>query len=79
MLLKQVFKTWEGAAKRAGFERLIAKSKHNSGRSNVNWRYFVVRCINGVPDGNAWNSAVKYDYRIERTVNEHPTDPRSLS
>ena len=63
MLLKQVFKTYEGARKRAAFE--------NAHR--VNFRFFVVRCRDGKPDGAAFDRAVKYDYRIERTLSDHAT------
>ena len=74
LLYAKVFKTYEGARKRAAFERA-----HATGRRNVNFRFFVVRCKpDGTPDGDAFNAATRYTYRIERTLLNHPTDPRIL-
>ena len=69
MSLKQVFKTYEGACKRAAFENAHRQQR----RDNVNFRFFVVRCRDGKPDGAAFDRAVKYDYRIERTLSDHAT------
>lgn len=73
MLYRQVFKTLEGASKRARFERA-----HAGDRGNVNYRFFPVRCRNGKPDDQPYEAGSKYDYRIERTLRDHPTDPRLL-
>lgn len=75
MLYTQVFKSLAGAQKRAAFENAHRK---DGARGNVNYRFFVVRCINGAPDCEPFNSRVKYDYRIEKTLRDYPTDPRSF-
>ena len=75
MLYNQVFKTWEGAQKRAQFERAHVKDGQ---RGNVNYRFFVVRCVNGKPDGALFDRNQRYDYRIEKTLRDYPTDPRAL-
>jgi hypothetical protein len=69
MLLKQVFKTLHGAQKRCTFERAHARG---------NYRFFIVRCIKGKPDGETFTSSQKYDYRLEKTISDHPSDPRTL-
>lgn len=73
MLYRQVFKTYEGATKRIAFERAHVR---DGSRGNVNYRFFVVRCRNGVPDVLPFEASIKYDYRIEKTLRDHPTDPR---
>ena len=65
MLYQQVFKSLAGAQKRAAFERAHVKDGR---RGNVNYRFFVVRCVNGKPDGEPFDSRRKYDYRIEKTL-----------
>jgi hypothetical protein len=75
MLYRQIFKTLDGATKRAAFERAHAKDGE---RGNVNFRFFVVRCIDGKPDHQAFNRATVYNYRIEKTLADHSTDPRLL-
>lgn len=75
MLYRQIFKTHEGASKRAQFERAHVKDGQ---RGNVNYRFFVVRCINGKPDHNAFDSKQIYNYRIEKTLSDYPTDPRTF-
>jgi len=69
MLYKQVFKTLEGAEKRAAFERAHVRDGQ---RGNVNYRFFVIRCRDGVPDELPFDSKVKYDYRIQKTLSDHP-------
>jgi hypothetical protein len=64
MLYKQVFKTLEGADKRARFEN----AHRHDRRDNVNYRFIVVRCVNGVPDTEPFSRERVYDYRIERTT-----------
>jgi hypothetical protein len=75
MLYQQIFKTHDGARKRAAFERFHAKDGQ---RGNVNYRFFVVRCVDGRPDHEAFNRAKTYNYRIEKTLSDYPTDPRLL-
>jgi hypothetical protein len=75
MLYKQIFKTWDGAVKRATFERHHVK---DGSRGNVNYRFFVVRCLkNGVPDAapydNAYANNPGYTYRIEKTLDNEAT------
>lgn len=75
MLYKQIFKTLAGAQKRAAFERA-----HAGDHGNINYRFFTVRCLeDGTPDGQPYASGRKYAYRIERTLGDHPTDPRTLT
>jgi len=76
MLYVQVFKTLEGVERRIRFERAHV---HDGRRGNVNWRFFPVRCReNGQPDGEPYQAGYPYTYRIEKTLNDHPTDPRTL-
>lgn len=75
MLYQQIFKTYDGATKRAAFERAHVKDGQ---RGNVNYRFFVVRCVDGKPDGAMFDRRVKYNYRIEKTLRDYPTDPRLL-
>jgi hypothetical protein len=70
---RQTFKTFEGCRKRCQFERA-----HAGDRGNVNYRFFPVRCRNGVIDVLPYDSKVTYNYRIERTLSDDPTDPRLL-
>jgi hypothetical protein len=73
MLYRQVFKTYEGARKRAAFERA-----HAGDRGNVNYRFYIVRCdLDGRPDGAPYHFGKRYCYRIERSLLDHPTDPRT--
>jgi hypothetical protein len=74
MLYNQIFKSLAGAQKRVAFERAHVKD----GQRANNYRFFIVRCIDGKPDGNPFDSRMKYDYRIEKTLSDHPTDPRAL-
>jgi hypothetical protein len=53
-LLKEVYKTYEGARKRAGFENGIAKSEYEKGYKAKHYHYSVV------PEGNG--------FRVQRTV-----------
>jgi hypothetical protein len=59
MLLKQEFKTHEGAMKRARFENV------HSGTCSYN----VVRCVDGVPDAQPFDRErwAAYTWRLERT------------
>lgn len=61
MLLTQVFKTREGAEKRARFE-----TAHSHAH-----RYQAVRCVNNLPDGLPFDAgrfcAGDYSWRLERT------------
>lgn len=76
MLYKQVFKTLEGASRRAAFERAHVKDGQ---RGNVNYRFFTVRCReNGMPDNQPFQMGYPYTYRVEKTLSDHPTDPRVL-
>jgi hypothetical protein len=75
MLYKQVFKTLEGAQKRVAFERAHVRDGQ---RGNVNCRFFVIRCRNGVPDDQRFDSKFRYDYRIEKTLADQPTAPYGL-
>jgi hypothetical protein len=82
MLYKQVFKTLEGARKRVAFERAHVRDGQ---RGNVNYRFFIIRCVvvadypEGKPDGEPIVAGRRYTYRIEKTLADHPTDPRILS
>ena len=42
-LLREKYKTWEGAHKRAGFENGIAKSEFDYGRKAKHYRYAVIK------------------------------------
>lgn len=75
MLYAQVFKSLANAQKRAAFENAHAK---DGSRGNVNYRFFVVRCRNGKPDTLPFDRRVTYDYRIEKTLSDYPTDPRNF-
>ncbi len=41
-LLKEKYKTWEGAHKRAGFENGVAKSEFNNGLKARLYKYSIV-------------------------------------
>ena len=60
MLLKQEFKTLEGAQKRAAFE-----TAHCGGR----WTYSSVRCLGGNRDLEEFDPNIfpQYTWRLERT------------
>jgi hypothetical protein len=75
MLYNQVFKSLADAQKRVAFERAHVRDGR---RGNVNYRFFIVRCVNGKPDGEPFAAGKRYDYRIEKTLSDHPTDPRML-
>jgi len=75
MLYSQVFKTREGAEKRVAFERAHVRDGQ---RGNVSYRFFVVRCRDGKPDTLPFDATVRYDWRIEKTLRDYPTDPREL-
>ncbi len=53
-LLKETYKTYEGARKRAGFENGIAKSEYEHGYKAKLYWYAIV------PEGDGW--------RVSRTV-----------
>lgn len=74
MLYRQVFKSLAGVQKRAAFERA-----HASDRGNVNYRFYIVRCRGGKPDILPFDRGVKYDYRIEKSLKDYPSDPRLLA
>lgn len=76
MLYRQVFKTLAGVQKRIAFERAHVRDGE---RGNVNYRFFAVRCINGKPDVLPFDRKTVYDYRIEKTLKEYPSDPRLLA
>lgn len=59
-LLREKYKTYEGARKRAAFENGIALSEFKSGYKARHYRYRVIREVG------------ESDYRVERY--EHPTD-----
>ena len=42
MLYSQVFKTYEGARKRAAFENALAKGEYNQGYKARHYRYTIV-------------------------------------
>lgn len=74
MLYRQIFKTLTGAEKRCRFERA-----HASDRGNVNYRFFPVRCRNdGQPDKEPYKAGYPYWYRVEKTLRDYPSDPRTL-
>lgn len=73
MLYSQVFKTLAAVHKRVAFERA-----HSRDRGNVNYRFYVVRCRQGKPDALPFDRSVSYDYRIERSLSDYPSDPRTL-
>lgn len=75
MLYRQVFKSLAGAQKRVIFERAHVKDGE---RGNVNYRFFIVRCVAGKPDGEPFDRRRSYDYRIEKTLSDYPSDPRTL-
>ena len=78
MIYKQVFRSFEGCSKRCAFERAHARD-----RGNVNYRFFPVRFRNGAPDHLAFDAAIArnggYTYRIEKTLSDYPTDPRTIT
>ena len=53
-LLKEIYKTYEGARKRAGFENGLAKSEYERGYKAKHYQYFVVA------EDNHW--------RVERRI-----------
>lgn len=75
MLYKQVFKTRAGADKRVAFERAHVR---DGSRGNVNYRFYVIRCIDGVPDNTPFNIRTTYDYRIAKTLSDHPPTMQEL-
>lgn len=80
MIYRQIFKSFEGCRKRCAFERAHAK---DGARGNVNARFFPVRFRNGAPDCLAFDRAIAerggYTYRIEKTLSDYPTDPRTFT
>ena len=42
-LLKEVYKTWEGANKRCGFENAMAKGEFERGDKAKHYRYTIVK------------------------------------
>ena len=66
MILKQIFKTFEGARKRAMFENAHCNGKYH---------YRVIRFFEGKPDtdpvtGTRWK---KYTWRLERVTKKQAT------
>lgn len=63
MLLKQEFKTFDGAQRRAAFENAHSKLS----------RFTVVRCVNGVPDTDPHDASKykKYTWRLLKTRVSH--------
>jgi hypothetical protein len=61
MLLKQQFKTWEGARKRAAFENAHCERR---------FTFLVVRCVNGEPDPNNFEPIImdmgRYTWRLAK-------------
>jgi hypothetical protein len=51
--LKEKYKTYEGASKRAAFENAIAKSKFNSGLTAWLYHYSVISTLDDT-DADVW-------------------------
>ncbi len=57
-LLKEVYKTWEGAHKRCGFENGIARSEYEHGYKARLYHYVITQDDNGL-------------YRVARNVSKN--------
>ena len=57
MLLKREYKTLHGAQRRAAFENAHCHNRY---------KYFVVRCVQGVEDQQEFQEGKVYNYRLRR-------------
>lgn len=60
-LLKEIYKTYEGARKRAAFENSLARSEFERGYKAKHYRYYVVTFDEGT-------YAKAETYRVQRDV-----------